>query len=70
MLTAGDDACTDGCFSPDGQELCGSVPLRDKTIALTEAQRHGGKALIADDDACTDGSFSPDDQELCGSVPL
>jgi len=39
-------------------------------MGLTEAQRHGGKALIADDDACTDGSFSPDEQELCGSVPL
>jgi hypothetical protein len=27
MLTAGDDACTDGSFNPDEQELCGSVPL-------------------------------------------
>ena len=41
-----------------------------KTMALTEAQRHGGRALTADDDACKVGSFNPDDEELCGSVPL
>jgi hypothetical protein len=26
-LTADDDACTDGSFNPDDQELCVSVPL-------------------------------------------
>jgi len=40
------------------------------TMALTEAQRHGGRALAAGDDACMDGSLNLDDQELCGTVPL